>query len=128
MNHERAGDLRRIMSDAERRLWAALRARQLDGLRFRRQHPIGSYIADFACLEKRLVVEVDGSQHAEPTQAAHDTRRTRWLESEGYRVVRVWTNEVLENLDGVTEQIRVEALRLPSVRKRSPPPSRAKIT
>ncbi|HKZ95864.1 MAG TPA: endonuclease domain-containing protein, partial [Hyphomicrobiaceae bacterium] len=96
--------------------------------RFRRQHPIGSYIADFACLEKRLVVEVDGSQHAEPTQAAHDTRRTRWLESEGYRVVRVWTNEVLENLDGVTEQIRVEALRLPSVRKRSPPPSRAKIT
>lgn len=128
MNHERAGDLRRTMSDAERRLWAALRARQLDGLRFRRQHPIGSYIADFACLEKRLVVEVDGSQHAEPTQAAHDTRRTRWLESEGYRVVRVWTNEVLENLDGVTEQIRVEALRLPSVRKRSPPPSRAKIT
>ena len=126
MQHERARALRKTISDAERRLWSALRGRQLHGLRFRRQHPIGPYIADFICLEKRLVVEVDGSQHAEPAQIAHDTRRTNWLQREGYRVLRVWTNEVFENLDGVAKTILVEADGMPSVRKRSPPPSRAK--
>ena len=70
------------MSDAERKLWHALRARQIEGARFRRQHPIGRYVVDFVCLERRLVVEVDGGQHTEDDQVAHDVRRDRWLEAE----------------------------------------------
>lgn len=116
------------MSDAELRLWSALRGRQIGNLRFRRQHPIGPYIAVFVCLERRLIVEVDGSQHALPKQMAHDGRRTEWLQGEGYRVFRVWTSEVFEDLSAVASSIWVEAEKLPSVRKRAPPPSRATIT
>ena len=105
MANERARALRKSMSEPERLLWWALRNRNLDGARFRRQHPIGPYVADFVCLEARLVVEVDGSQHGEPEQAAHDATRTRWLEGEGYRVVRVWAGEVFANLGGVKETI-----------------------
>ena len=105
MANERARALRKSMSEPERLLWGALRNRNLDGARFRRQHPIGPYVADFVCLEARLVVEVDGSQHGEPEQAAHDATRTRWLEGEGYRVVRVWAGEVFANLGGVKETI-----------------------
>ena len=71
------------MSDAERKLWHSLRAKQIDGMRFRRQHPIGRYIVDFVCLERRLVVEVDGGQHTEDDQIAHDARRDRWLRDGG---------------------------------------------
>jgi len=105
MANERARTLRKTMSNAERRLWHALRARQLDGVRFRRQHPIGRYIVDFVCLERRLVVEVDGAQHAETNQIAHDARRDRWLEAEGYRVMRVPTAEVRGNIAGVLDTI-----------------------
>ena len=98
---ERSRELRKTMTEAERLLWWALRKRRLDGVRFRRQHPIGPYVVDFVCLERTLVVEVDGGQHAEPEPRAHDERRTRWLAAEGYAVVRVWNRDVFTNVDGV---------------------------
>ena len=106
MPNERARDLRRDMTPAERKLWAKLRGRQLMGARFRRQHPLGPYIVDFVCLDRRFIVEVDGGQHGEAEQKARDERRTAWLESEGYRVIRVWNNDVMGNADGVMEVLR----------------------
>jgi very-short-patch-repair endonuclease len=105
MPSERARQLRKDMTSAERLLWWALCKRMLDGARFRRQHPLGSYTVDFVCLERMLVVEVDGGQHAEPTQHVHDAARTYWLEGEGYAVVRVWNRDVFTNLDGVLATI-----------------------
>lgn len=87
------------MTDAERRLWRALRNRQLAGHKFRRQHPVPPYVADFACVERGLIVEVDGGQHSERTKA--DAARTQALQARGFRVLRVWNNEVMENLEGV---------------------------
>jgi very-short-patch-repair endonuclease len=114
MANERARALRRNMSDGERKSWAALRVRQVDGLRFRRQHPIGNYIADFVCLEKRLIVEVDGGHHAEEAQMAHDARRDRWLRDEGYRVLRIPSTDVFCNMGGVVDAIWAELQALPS--------------
>lgn len=102
---DRARQLRRNATDAEIRLWSRLRRKQLAGFRFRRQHPLGSYIVDFFCPEARLIVEVDGGQHGE--ENAHDARRTEWLEARGYRVARFWNNEVLSNTDGVLTAILV---------------------
>lgn len=89
-------------TDVERILWRALRGRQLDGLKFRRQHPIGPYVADFACLERGLVVELDGGQHTPEADAA----RTAFLEREGFRVLRFWNPDILSNLDGVLQAVR----------------------
>ncbi len=108
MADERARKLRREMPDSERKLWWRLRLRQLEGCRFRRQHPIGPYILDFVCLERRFVIEVDGGHHGEPAQIEHDARRTRWLEGLGYVVMRVSNIGVLTNLDGVVDTIRAE--------------------
>jgi very-short-patch-repair endonuclease len=94
--------LRRTMTDAEQRLWSALRAHRLDGLSFRRQTPIGSFIADFVCHERQLVIEVDGGHHAD---SKRDIERDRWLASKGYRVLRFWNSDVLQNLDGVLQVI-----------------------
>src|SRR5262245_37431680 len=91
------------MTEAERRLWQILRLRQTDGRRFRRQVPIGPFIADFVCHEARLIVEIDGGQHDPSSEA--DASRTRFLEGEGYRVLRFWNNEVLENAEGVCSLI-----------------------
>lgn len=96
------------MSAVEWRLWRHLGNRQLNGHRFRRQHPLGPYIADFVCLDRRVIVEVDGPQHGEPAQIAHDGRRTAWLEAEGYLVLRFWANEIDENLDAVLDGILAE--------------------
>ena len=96
---ERARYLRRTMTKLEWRLWNHLRGRQLGGQKFRRQAPIGPYIADFVCLSARLVVEVDGPYHDE--RMAEDRRRTAWLESHGYRVLGFSDFEVEEELDGV---------------------------
>ena len=104
MPFPRAVNLRNNLTDAEQRLWSRLRRRQIGGHRFRRQHPIGPYVVDFVCLAEKLVIEVDGGQHA--NQAGHDNRRTAWLESRGYRVARFWNNEVLGNTDGVVQVIR----------------------
>ena len=90
-------------SQAERVLWSQLRQRQVHDRRFRRQHPIGQYFADFACVELKLIVEVDGDQHGE--QARYDRSRERELERRGWRVLRFGTLEVLENLEGVMELI-----------------------
>ena len=107
-----ARDLRRKQTDAEHKLWCQLRARQFMGLRFRRQHPIGRYFADFACLELRLVVELDGGQHNSESGRRHDAVRSGVLAAGGYRVIRFWDNDVLQNTRGVLESIAqtVEAL------------------
>jgi len=102
MPNEHARRLRRDATDAERRLWSALRDRRLRGYRFRRQYPIGDFIVDFACTRHHLVVEADGGQHADNQG---DLRRTVWLESEGWRVLRFWNNDALANTDGVVETI-----------------------
>ena len=94
----RARALRINMTDAERRLWYALRDRRFAGFKFRRQVPLGPFIADFVCFEERLVIEVDGGQHAD---SLRDRRRHRWFAANKFRVMRFWNNEVLSNLEGV---------------------------
>ena len=105
----RARTLRRRMTDAELILWSRLRARQLEGFRFRRQHPVAPYIADFACVAMKLIVEVDGGTHGTPDEIAHDRRRTRFLEAKGWTIVRCYNVDVYSNLGGVLIQI-AEAL------------------
>jgi very-short-patch-repair endonuclease len=107
--------LRQNRTDAERAVWARLRRKQLDGIRFRQQVPLGPYVVDFLCPEQRLIIEIDGGQHMLATNA--DDERTAWLEARGFRVVRFWNNDVLKNLDGVIESI-LAALRA----EVSPPP------
>lgn len=103
-----ARGLRREQTPAERVLWNRLRNLQLSGAKFRRQHPIGDYIVDFVSLESKLIVELDGGQHDEKSVRRNDERRTRWLENEGYRVLRFWNNDVLTNLEGVWLRILEE--------------------
>ncbi|MEO5373686.1 MAG: endonuclease domain-containing protein [Alphaproteobacteria bacterium] len=93
--------LRRIPTKAEQALWFQLRNRRLCGVKFRRQHPIAGFVADFANVESRLVVEIDGGQHC----PKRDDRRTAVIEAEGWRLIRFWNNEVLENMDGVLHAI-----------------------
>jgi very-short-patch-repair endonuclease len=107
---ERARGLRNRMTDAELRLWLRLRCEQLDRFRFRRQIPIGPYVVDFVCFKAQLMVEVDGGQHA--TNEAQDTRRTEWLASQGFRVLRFWNTDVLGETDAVVGQI-ANAIRNP---------------
>jgi very-short-patch-repair endonuclease len=102
-----ARTLRRNSTDAEQKLWRALR--EFKAARFRRQHPIGQYIADFACPARKLVIELDGGQHA--AQADQDELRTTDLAKRGYRVIRFWNNDVLSNIDGVIETILAELKR-----------------
>jgi len=102
-----ARSLRKNQTDAERKLWRRLRARELCGFKFRRQYPIAPYIVDFICVEKRLIVEIDGGQHATMSEA--DGVRTRFLNDRGYRVLRFWDNEALLDTDVVLAAI-LEAL------------------
>jgi very-short-patch-repair endonuclease len=95
--------LRTNSTEAERVLWRHIRYRQLDGFKFRRQRPVGSYVCDFICLEARLIVELDGGQHVE--QAAYDSRRDAFLWSRGFRVLRFWNGDALTNTAGVVETI-----------------------
>jgi very-short-patch-repair endonuclease len=99
----RARDLRQQSTDSEGRLWSILRNRQLGGCKFRRQFPIDRYFADFACREAKLIVEIDGSQHAD--HAAYDAERTRIIETYGWHVMRVTNHDVLANLEGVADAI-----------------------
>jgi len=103
LSRDEARRLRRGQSDAEYALWTQLRARRFLGLKFRRQHQLGPYIVDFCCIEKLLVIEVDGSQHL--GQVAYDERRTSWLNSVGFRVLRFWNDEVLLGMEEVLAQI-----------------------
>lgn len=93
--------LRNNLTEAEKYLWYVLRAENL-GFKFRRQEPIGNYIVDFVCYEKKLIIELDGGQHY---QSADDKARDVWLKSQGFKVLRFWNNEVLENRDGVVSKI-----------------------
>lgn len=103
---DRARRLRRVQTEAERRLWMRLRDRQLHNAKFRRQHPVGPFITDFCCPEHRLVVELDGGQHV--VQAEADQARTAFLTQRGYRVLRFWDHEVMEDMEAVLQQIVAE--------------------
>jgi very-short-patch-repair endonuclease len=94
-----AGELRKQTTPAERKLWAYLRLMRKDGIRFRRQYAIGIYITDFCLPRKKLIIELDGSQHLE--QENYDEERTRYLESKGYKVIRFWNNDVMNNIESV---------------------------
>ena len=100
-----AKQLRKNSTDAERALWRMLRSRQLGGYKFRWQHPLGSFVVDFVCLESRLIVEVDGGQHNDTAQKVMDQARTDWLQMRGFRVLRFWDHEVLTQLDAVAQAI-----------------------
>ena len=105
MNTARARQLRNNQTKAERTLWQRLRKQQM-GVKFRRQQPLGPYIADFVCFEKRLIIEIDGGQHQE--QIEYDEIRTDWLKHQGYRILRFWNNEVLSELANVIAIIDIE--------------------
>ena len=112
-NRNRARAMRLAPTDAERKLWWHLRHRlAVQGSHFRRQVRLGHYIVDFACHQLRVAIEIDGGQHAE--QVARDARRVKFLESQGYRVLRFWNNEVLANIDGVLEVIHSAILATPT--------------
>jgi len=107
MDKIKARELRKNLTEAERTLWKYLRLRQFDGNKFRRQQPIGKYIVDFVCFEKKLIVEVDGGQYNE--QVIYDSERNEWLKKQGFRILRFWNNQILKEIDGVEGSI-MEAL------------------
>ncbi|MFC0710917.1 endonuclease domain-containing protein [Azorhizophilus paspali] len=115
---DRARALRRGMTEAEQRLWYHLRAHRFLGLKFRRQAPLGRYIVDFVCMELRLIVELDGGQHAR--QVAYDQRRDDWLRERDFMVLRFWNHQVLQQTEAVLERIRLGVER---ARARSSPPT-----
>ncbi len=113
----RSRELRTNATEAERKLWPHLSGRKLQGVRFNRQFPIGQFICDFVSRERRLVVEIDGGQHA--VNAEYDARRTRFLNAQGYRAIRFWNNDVIDNIEGVLQRIAQTLDNMPS-----PSPSR----
>jgi very-short-patch-repair endonuclease len=120
-----ARELRSRMTDAERKLWFALKDRRFAAFKFRRQVPVGPYIADFLCFELRLIVEVDGGQHADSVQ---DAERDNWLALDEFRVPRFWNNDVLQNLEGVLTRLveQLDRTPHPTSRSRETPPSPAR--
>jgi very-short-patch-repair endonuclease len=100
-----AGELRKQTTPAEKKLWAYLRLMREDGVRFRRQHAIGPFISDFCAPRKKLIIELDGSQHLE--QKEYDKERTDYLESQGYKVIRFWNNDVMNNSESVIVSIKL---------------------
>ncbi|HTT85417.1 MAG TPA: endonuclease domain-containing protein [Rhizomicrobium sp.] len=105
----RARQLRANLTKAERNLWFSLRPLKFKGLHFRRQAPMGNYIVDFVCHGAKLVIELDGSQHAESENIVYDAARTKFLESRGYSVLRFWNSDVLKNRNGIMEAILATA-------------------
>ena len=110
MYHELARELRKKMTDTERLLWSKLRGKQFGGFKFRKQAPIGRFIVDFVCFDRKVVVELDGGQHA--VSVEDDKKRSDWLNSQGFRVLRFWNHEVVEDADMVMEAIWL-ALQMP---------------
>jgi very-short-patch-repair endonuclease len=100
----RAGKLRKEPTLAERKLWSYLRGNKLDGVSFRRQHAIGNYIPDFVCIKRKIIIELDGSQHLE--QSEYDIERSKYFESLGYKVIRFWNNWVMNDIEGVIRTIK----------------------
>ena len=105
MQH-RAGELRQNQTEAEAKLWSRLRAHRMAGVQFRRQHAIGNYIVDFCSPRRKLIIELDGSQHLD--QVEYDLERTKYLQAKGYRVLRFWNNEVMNEIDAVLNVIWTE--------------------
>ena len=104
--------LRRTQTDAEQKLWYHLRAHRFMGRKFKRQKPIGRYVVDFICIEEKLIIELDGGQHAENVE--YDQQRDLWLTSKGYTVLRFWNNELMNEMEGVLEKIRLALSPSPS--------------
>ena len=121
---ERARLLRRALTPAEFALWQRIRARQLGGFKFVRQEPIDRYYVDFVCRERRLIVELDGGQ---PAESPEDQRRDRVLCALGYRVIRIWNNDVIENLDGVLQRLLSELEKFPLTPTLSPQAGRGRM-
>ena len=116
---KRSRELRQGATEAERKLWQHLKARQVAGVRFNRQFPVGQYICDFVARSLRLVIEIDGGQHGRDADRAYDERRTEFLRAQGYLVVRFWNSEVLDNVEGVLKRVEQTLADMPS-----PSPSR----
>ncbi|MBS0267015.1 MAG: endonuclease domain-containing protein [Planctomycetes bacterium] len=104
-NRERAKDLRRDQTPAEHFLWDELRAKRFHGYKFRRQVPIGNYIVDFVCLERKIIIELDGGQHTDSHHRTYDSRRDHWLRSEGFSVLRFWNSDVFHEWEAMAERI-----------------------
>ncbi len=119
IHRDLARNLRKNMTDPEQQLWDALRKRQLDGYRFRRQMPLGRYITDFICLEARLVIELDGNHHHD--QQGYDRERDNWMQQQNFQVLRFWNHEILNHQQFVIQQIR-QALHQQSPRLLPPSP------
>jgi very-short-patch-repair endonuclease len=107
-SYENARQLRKEPTPAERKLWAHLRNNQLLGVNFRRQHGIGQYVSDFCSPKMKLIIELDGSQHLE--QQNYDKQRTEYFESQGYKVIRFWNNEIINNIENVLQRITIALL------------------
>jgi len=122
LTFKRARSLRRAMTKPETILWQALRGAKLNGVRFRRQHPVGPYILDFFAPSARLAVEIDGDIHGDPAQASHDARRDAWLRSEGIRVMRVPARDVLDNKGLENVLLTIMNAAAPSTAFGGPPP------
>ena len=103
---ENSRQLRKNMTSQERKLWCIIRNRQFYGYRFRRQFPLGQYIVDFICREKKIIIEIDGGQHNEIKNIQYDNKRTEYLISEGYKVMRFWNNDIDKNISGVYEKLK----------------------
>ena len=116
-----AKNLGKQSTDTEQALWKHLRAKRLEGLKFKRQQPIGNYIVDFVCFERKIIIELDGGQHSQPEQIQKDREKDRWFKRQGYNVLRFWDNEVLKNTKGVLEVIWETCLNHPPL---NPLPSR----
>ncbi|MEI8701960.1 endonuclease domain-containing protein [Mesorhizobium sp. ISC15] len=109
INRRNARKMRKVMTDAELKLWNEIRAHRLMGLAFRRQMPIAGYIVDFACPDRKLIVELDGSQHAQAEASASDAARTAKLEALSWTILRFWNDDVIRDLDNVCQHIVIEA-------------------
>jgi very-short-patch-repair endonuclease len=120
---ERARSLRRALTPAELTLWTRVRGRRLGGFKFARQEPVYRYYVDFVCRERRLIIELDGGQHAESPEDQH---RDRTLCALGYRVIRIWNNDVIENLDGVLQRLLAELEKSPLTPTLSPQAGRGR--
>ena len=104
--NQNARELRKNMTKQERILWNILKDKQFYGYKFRRQHPIENYIVDFICREEKIIIEIDGGQHNQPSDIEYDKKRTLFLESQGYTVIRFWNNDIDKNLDGVFKELQ----------------------
>src|SRR5438552_18718795 len=101
----RAKELRHDQTEAETFVWSQLRGRRFSGFKFRRQVPLGNYIVDFVCLDRRVIVELDGGQHNETAARSYDARRDAWLRSQGFEVLRFWNSDVFEEWEGLAERV-----------------------